>query len=79
MRPFPRRAAYLCLILFAVTGALGIVSAHPGPEHVHPCGADGRTTERTHVLPNGVVMSVRITYCRPVRHGSALHTQTRSR
>lgn len=43
--------------------------AHPGPEHVHPCGADGRVTERTHSLPSGVVMTVRTTTCRPVRHG----------
>ena len=43
--------------------------AHPGPEHVHPCGADGRVTERTYTLPSGVVMTVRTTACRPVRHG----------
>ena len=43
--------------------------AHPGPEHVHPCGADGRVTERTHTLPSGVALTARTTYCRLVRDG----------
>ena len=33
--------------------------AHPGPV----------TTVRTHTLPSDVVMTVRTTTCRPVRHG----------
>ena len=78
MRRLTRRVTYLCITLISLCVMALTVSAHPGPEHVHPCGADGHTTERTHTLPNGVVMSVRTTYCRPVRHGSAPHTQTRS-
>ena len=70
MRRLTRRVTCLCLTLISLimTWLWLTVSAHPGPEHVHPCGADGRVAER----------SVHTTHCRPVRHGDALHTQTRS-
>ena len=55
--------------LIAALAVAGPAPAHPGPVHVHPCGADGRGTERTHRLPSGVVMVVRTTACRPVRDG----------
>ena len=55
--------------LVAALAVAGPAPAHPGPVHVHPCGADGRTTVRTYTLPSGVVMTVRATACRPVRHG----------
>lgn len=60
-----------CISRLAVLIAAAVACsapAHPGPVHIHPCGAPGLVTERTRTFPSGVVMVVRTTTCRPVRH-----------
>ena len=37
--------------------------------HTRPIASIATLTERTYTLPSGVVMVVRTTTCRPVRHG----------